>query len=551
MARTTTVGLVTAARNLFILLGFHPDACEALVVTEGLNSPRDFVFLNDERVTQICKTVRRPGGAGNGAPVSEKAEHNFGLVVKLFKYWLNTSRIVRLNAVSLALFPTVEHHAKVVDDWQNSEHEPPEISANWIKRDPNGVWDALKEWLATWRGCTGAPLAYVVRDALFPPQDPDPAGNYMTIDDELIARMPIVLSTIARTDDPDALEGSALANFDVSFKIDNVAVYDCLKKALGSTTLWIHAKGHQRTKNGREAWRSIYAHTFGQSAMNARHTANRSDIEALVYTGEKNRQNFSTYVAKHKACHIIQQNLAETGNFNDFTGLEKVNFLINGIRVPELDAALAQIHATRGTQEDFTAACTNISDFIRMRDARQGNAKPRNVSALTSGGSAGGKGKRKADDDGDRALDERARRECPHITRYYYEPEDFKKLSGLELRKLKLNQAEQHARGEYKPKGRKGGGGRRSGNGNGNGNGDGASDKVVISQLVTSISELTKTVAKAQKDVRHLKNRMDDNSDENTLFGSDSDDDPPSAVKSNRTNEALVKTGAKKKKGNR
>ena len=145
-------GNAAAAKNVFQLLGFVVEAREALVVTEGLDSPGDFVFLNDDRVLAICKAVRRPGGAGNGAPVSEKAEHNFGLVVKLFKYWLNTSRTVQFNAVSLSLFPVVERHAKAVDNWQNSDHEPPEISANWIKRDPNGVWDALKEWLATWRG---------------------------------------------------------------------------------------------------------------------------------------------------------------------------------------------------------------------------------------------------------------------------------------------------------------------------------------------------------------------------------------------------------------
>ena len=65
--------------------------------------------------------------------------------------------------------------------------------------------------------------------------------------------------------------------------------------------------------------RAIYKHVFGLAAMNARHVTNRAEIEALHYHGEKNKQNFSTYVGRHKECYVIQASLSEDGTFNYFT----------------------------------------------------------------------------------------------------------------------------------------------------------------------------------------------------------------------------------------
>ena len=112
-----------------------------------------------------------------------------------------------------------------MDKWKNLDYEPPTISANWIKKDPNGVWDALTEGLANWHGCTGAPLTYVVRSSLIPPLSAnDPTGDYPTIDDELMACMPIIVSTIVAPVDVSILETSALSNFENYFKNDNVVL---------------------------------------------------------------------------------------------------------------------------------------------------------------------------------------------------------------------------------------------------------------------------------------------------------------------------------------
>ena len=114
----------------------------------------------------------------------------------------------------------------------------------------------------------------------------DPAADYASLDGETISRMPIILT--AAITDPEVLEVSLLRNFEPHFKHDNGMVFDYLRKVLGTSVWWVHAKGFQRAKNGRQAFRAIHSHVFGKAAMNARHTTNRGVI-ALLWGEEQTK----------------------------------------------------------------------------------------------------------------------------------------------------------------------------------------------------------------------------------------------------------------------
>ena len=382
------------------------------------------------------------------------------LASKLIQYWVRTSRAIDLTAVLVASFPQIENQSSIELGWKNADHKARAFTAAELKRDPEGIWDALKEGLANVRGCKLAPLAYAVRTLLLPKASAaDLAADYASLDDELISRMPIILSSV--TGDPDDLEVSPMRNFEPHFKQDNMLVFEYLKASFGGSTWWIHAKTFQKAKNGRQAFRSIHKHVFGQAAMNARHTTNRSDVEALHYQGEKARQTFSTYVGRHKECHVIQSSLAEGGMFNDFTASEKVNFLLQGIKVSDLDAAVANIQSSPALMSDFDQCCTNIADFIRLKQART-PGRARNVAAVdTHRGGGAGRGKRGGDRGHygpsggggtrdrraprDKALDEEATFKADHITECWYPKDKFDNLTKLELHKLRMNQDEQRA----------------------------------------------------------------------------------------------------------
>ena len=216
----------------------------------------------------------------------------------------------------------------------------------------------------------------------------DPAAEYASLDDEMISRMPIILA--AARADSEILETSPMRNFEPNFKHDNGLVCEYLRNVLGTSVWWVHAKGLQKANNGRQAFRGIHSHIFGKAAMNSRHVINRADIEALHYHGEKNKQNFSTSVARHKECHVIQASLADDTALNDFTELEKVTFLLNGIKVSDVDAVIVTIQASPNMMETFAESCVAISDFIRIKATSRN--RTRGIAALTTHNRGGGGG---------------------------------------------------------------------------------------------------------------------------------------------------------------
>ena len=83
-------------RAMYLRIGFTNGADDNIVDVQGIDSVRELGYLNDEDVTNLCKTIRRPGGhlpnpafvAGGNLPatipytgimVSQRAETNMQL----------------------------------------------------------------------------------------------------------------------------------------------------------------------------------------------------------------------------------------------------------------------------------------------------------------------------------------------------------------------------------------------------------------------------------------------------------------------------------------
>lgn len=85
---------LVALRAAFVRLGFTPQAAIALVDEQGLDSLDEIKRLDDNGVSELCKTIRRPGGtiandagaqvANPGIAVSHKSLKN----MQLLSFWL-------------------------------------------------------------------------------------------------------------------------------------------------------------------------------------------------------------------------------------------------------------------------------------------------------------------------------------------------------------------------------------------------------------------------------------------------------------------------------
>ena len=51
-----------ALRQMYDRIGFENGANDNIVDIQGIDSSRELGYLNDNDVTNLCKTIRRPGG---------------------------------------------------------------------------------------------------------------------------------------------------------------------------------------------------------------------------------------------------------------------------------------------------------------------------------------------------------------------------------------------------------------------------------------------------------------------------------------------------------
>ena len=92
--RETKMAAIASFKAMFRRLGFTEAAVGQLSSEdgEGLNSLKNVKALTDDRARAVCKAVRRPGGAGDGHAVSERAEHNLMICAYVVNLWIRTSR---------------------------------------------------------------------------------------------------------------------------------------------------------------------------------------------------------------------------------------------------------------------------------------------------------------------------------------------------------------------------------------------------------------------------------------------------------------------------
>jgi hypothetical protein len=135
----------------------------------------------------------------------------------------------------------------------------------------------LKTYLCTCRSRkTGLPLEYVTRVNIREPFDgPEDAPEdlpayghqdspFVSIDEELIARAPILRhdtphEQLAATD--EFLEANG--PFERGFILDSAEVFDILHTVWGKSSWWTHCKAFTKTKNGRQAFRTLHAQPLG------------------------------------------------------------------------------------------------------------------------------------------------------------------------------------------------------------------------------------------------------------------------------------------------
>lgn len=484
---------LVALRAAFVRLGFTPQAAIALVDEQGLDSLDEIKRLDDNGVSELCKTIRCPGGtiandagaqvANPGIAVSHKSLKN----MQLLSFWLKHMERISRPATSADITPEAVESLRQLREREKNFVKPtdkPKINhKDWFK-----TMEAIKEYLAQCPGLTKIPLAYVVRDDVeVPAHASDPQTAYTSHQHEMIRRAPHGTDT---------------------FKEDRELVFIMLRDICENDPAYVYMKPAVEPRNGRMAYRLLYDHYLGQSAVDQLITKAETKLNTLAYTGKDTRRwTFETFVSQHKEQHALIDTLKTRGLYLGIDDASKVRYLLAGLKDPRLEAAKSQILTSSDLRNNFDSAVRLCQDTLTLQGTQRAQL---NVSST---------GVQPAEGVEDR----------------YYGKEEYSTLSAKQKDALKA----------LRKKRKKGDGKKKSGS---DGKGKGGSAPAA-KRLKKSMAKLPKQIISALE--TQLKKAVSERLESGTLDDSSSDDESVVPMKDpapdNANHPALTRQKKKKK----
>ncbi len=440
--------------------GFTEDAAKSLHNEQAMEDETSFLDLNDDLIDDICNHIRKPGGTGSGHPVALVAVTRFKLGVFFVKHHSRISRKwPKIKDIDRTALDSIKDQ-KILEDDYDSSKDIPIKELHLDESSAPACFEKIKTILASIRGASGVPLAYVVRARLVPEdQYADPGwgeedSDYTTIDDELIARAPILDEDVIYPDDDEHEEDGT---FHPKFIVDMRRVWTILLTAFGASQPWKLVKKHGRNQNGRKAWRTLHDHFFGGDKCLGLYQAALTRLNNYRYEQDRKNFTFTKYLTNHVNEHHILDTLHSDYKQQAVPEVLKIKYFQDGIKDPTFDPVRLSIEAQPSNFMTFDKIKDYYLNFKRMQEARAGPGTTRTISEFRrdgpgrggrgkddrGGGRGTGRGGRGHDHDKDRDSRRRAGLpsqaevdKCTHIVDRKYTDPEYKRLTPAEQQRL-------------------------------------------------------------------------------------------------------------------
>jgi len=279
---------------------------------------------------------------------------------------------------------------KAANDIKDSE-KPAIAAPPAFKKDTKWrVWkEQFQNYLGSKVGQCKAPLTFVIR----PLDAPGNIDDYPDDHDQMVYLTPQVGAAYTR---------------------DNGVVYDELKALLVNSPAFTWIRSHDRSRNGRAAWKALLAHYEGTTEQNRIKEAAYATIRNTTYAGEPRGWTYENYYHAHQEAHY---NLELYGEI--VSESRKVTDFLRGISDPLCNVAKGIVMATPNYLNNFTDAALFIASTLNI--TLSNTSSKRNISKTNTQGhqnrNIGGKNKKK-------------------LTRHYT-AEEWKMLSEEERQKIR------------------------------------------------------------------------------------------------------------------
>ena len=390
MAANAAGAAVDPMRQAYARMGFVASAVDALVVTQAIDTIDELKILDDKQAASLCQVIRRPGGTipnpgaatrgaaatirDPGVSISLKAETNLTLAVYYVRHGDRISRpraAADLTLINIrAIKPLKERELA---------HESPDAIPTIDDRDWAKTLENVLEYMGLCLGTTGIPLAYVLRPSdkwYVKPAMDDPETNYITEEEEMIARAPHYVVPVAIPPVQTQV-----------FKDDNKLVMKTLATIFRDHKSWPYVKEAHRKGDGRMGYYALHNHFLGINSVNTQAAQAETALREAVYYG-KPRYTLETYLTVHKKQHEILTNLKKYG----YSGIDegsKVRYLHTGMQCPELQPAKMALMANPQYNNTFDTCAAYYKEVLNTNKRH----KPSNISQFDRGGRGNGRGR--------------------------------------------------------------------------------------------------------------------------------------------------------------
>jgi hypothetical protein len=338
-------GMRTGLRSI----GFTIAASDEIVDKQGYDSLTALAELTDQTCADLVALIRKPGGTipnphpAAGAPlhvpnpgikVGHRALTNLKTAAFVARHLIRTSR--PLDSPATVLTPGFLAGLIGLKEAEEAYSHPTAIAV--LDRIRAHIEDIDAQLLRT-LGLAKAPLAYVVReDADVIAHQLDPSDGYLTVQEELVARMP---------------------HTHTAYQEDNIAVWDIIRTSIHATEAFSWIKRCERRRDGRAAYIALTSHYLGDAKNEALRNTADNKILNTFYGGEKNRFNWTRYVSVHKECH---NDLEASGTAMPEDN--KVRRLLMGIQTATLQTAVLFVRSSPALRGNFDAAVDSITTVV-------------------------------------------------------------------------------------------------------------------------------------------------------------------------------------------